>query len=143
LAVRNFIDIQHLLKASLMPPKMLIVLASACGVWIALISGAVACFAGTGLSAAWICGGVLVLALAVWTLVMVGEYRNAIDLDERPGYAGAEGRWHRSFSRPRRVFRVPGSLDSSDGRDAAAWQRRGRSIPVSRRRQRPARPVLR
>lgn len=71
------LDITCLLKASLLPSKMLILLAGACLAWVGLLSVAFLAFTGLGLGAAWVFAGALMFALVVWALVMGGEFRNA------------------------------------------------------------------
>jgi hypothetical protein len=70
------------LSGSFLPFKVLILLAAACLAWIGLLSLAVVFLMGNGASAGWICAGALFLALVVWTVVMAGEYRSAIELPE-------------------------------------------------------------
>lgn len=71
------LDITCLLKASLLPSKMLILLASACLAWVGLLSVAFLAFTGLGFGAAWVFAGALLFALMVWALVMGSEFRNA------------------------------------------------------------------
>ena len=66
-----------MLKASLLPFKMLFVLAGACLAWIGLLSVAFLVFTGLGMSTGWMVAGALFFAMVVWTLVMSGEFRNA------------------------------------------------------------------
>lgn len=61
---------------------MLILLAAACLAWIGILSLAFMAFLGTGVSAGWIFAGALLLALAVWVVVMFREFKQAIRMRE-------------------------------------------------------------
>lgn len=50
--------------------------------WVVLLTLGVVFIVKAGISAGWIVAGVLMFSLVVWALVMSGEYRGAIDLDE-------------------------------------------------------------
>ena len=84
LAIAGRLDISCLLKASLLPSKMLILLAGACLGWIGLLATAFMAFTGSGVTAAWIFAGALLFALIVWTVVMAGEFRGARLLRSSP-----------------------------------------------------------
>lgn len=74
------VDIQLTLISPCHPPKILIVLAISCLAWIGAISFAVVYFMGMAASTGWIIGGGLLLAFAVWVVVMLRQIRNAIEL---------------------------------------------------------------
>lgn len=61
---------------------MLILLAAACLVWVAILSVAFMALSGTGVKAGWIFAGALVLALAVWVVVMFREFLNSLGWPE-------------------------------------------------------------
>lgn len=61
---------------------MLILLAAACLVWVAILTGAFMAFSGSGVGAGWIFAGALVLALAVWVVVMFREFLHALGWPE-------------------------------------------------------------
>jgi hypothetical protein len=78
LATGSEIDNQVFLKSSILPSKMLILLAGTCLGWIGLISLAIVAFAGSGVSIGWIVAGALVMALAVWLVILWSEFRQAV-----------------------------------------------------------------
>lgn len=80
MANQGRLDIQGSLISPCHPSKILIVLAISCLVWIGAISFAVVYFMGTAASTGWIVGGGLLLALAVWVVVMLRQIRNAVEL---------------------------------------------------------------
>ena len=61
---------------------MLILLAVSCLAWIGLLSLAFVFFFGTAISAGWILGGALLLAVTVWIVVMFREIRDAIEIPD-------------------------------------------------------------
>jgi len=56
---------------------MLILLAAACLAWVGILALAFMAFTGSGVPAAWIFSGVLILALAAWFVVMFREFIHA------------------------------------------------------------------
>lgn len=82
LANAGIVDNQCFLSCPFLPSKVFVLLAAACLGWIGLLSLAFVFFMGTGVSAGWIFAGALVLALAIWAVVMFGEFRRAIDLTQ-------------------------------------------------------------
>jgi hypothetical protein len=67
------------LKASFLPSRILILVVASCIVWIGLLSLAFMTFTGTDVTVGWICAAALFFALVVWTLVMAGEFRSAVE----------------------------------------------------------------
>ena len=80
LAKAGGVDNQRFLSSSLLPSKVFVLLAAACLGWVGLLSLAFMFLMGTGVSAGWIFGGAMVLVLAIWVVVMFGEFRRAIEL---------------------------------------------------------------
>ncbi len=80
MAKQSPVDIHPPLISPVHSSKTLIILALACLAWIVAISMAVVYFMGTAVSTGWIVGGVLLLALVVWIVVMLREVRNAIEM---------------------------------------------------------------
>ncbi|MES2440252.1 MAG: hypothetical protein V4584_14375 [Verrucomicrobiota bacterium] len=94
------------MSTSYRPSKIFILVAAACLVWIGLLSLAFMAISGMALSAGWIFAGALVFALAVWTVVMLKEIRQAILLPDfsafgRRGNDGFEMAGTSTVSRPR------------------------------------------
>jgi|GEM_PF-4169441 len=67
-----------MLTSSFQPSRILILLLASCFIWIGAIALAIVCFMGTSVTTGWIIAGGLVVALAVWVIVMAGEIRNAV-----------------------------------------------------------------
>jgi len=68
-----------MLTSSFQPSRTLILLLASCFIWIGAIALAIVCFMGTSVSTGWIIAGGLVVALAIWVIVMAGEIRNAVN----------------------------------------------------------------
>ncbi|MEO5716689.1 MAG: hypothetical protein ABIT37_24635 [Luteolibacter sp.] len=68
-----------MLISSFQPSRILILLLASCFIWIGAIALAIVCFMGTTVTTGWIIAGALLVALAVWVIVMAGEIRNAVN----------------------------------------------------------------
>lgn len=55
---------------------------ASCLIWIGGISLAIVCFMGTAVTTGWIMAGALLIALAIWVIVMAKEIHNAIELPD-------------------------------------------------------------
>lgn len=67
------------MKSSILPSRILVLLAASCLVWVAILSLAFMSLAGRNVTAGWICAGALFFAILVWTLVMAAEFRSAVE----------------------------------------------------------------
>jgi hypothetical protein len=80
------------LIASILPPKVLILVGATCLVWITIFSLAFVNLSGLALSNAWLMAGALVFASAAWVLVMIREIRDAVEIPDPYGSGDLSGR---------------------------------------------------
>ncbi len=71
-----------MLTSSFQPSRILILLLASCFIWIGAIALAIVCFMGTSVTTGCIIAGGLVIALAVWVIVMAGEIRHAVNYSD-------------------------------------------------------------
>jgi membrane protein implicated in regulation of membrane protease activity len=67
------------LKSSILPSKVLILLAGSCLLWVGILVLAFVGFSGARLSAGWLFAGALFFSLLVWTAMMAAEFRSAVE----------------------------------------------------------------
>ena len=136
------LDISSLLNTPILPSRVLVLLAAASLSWIAILTVAILALTGHGVSAIGVIVGALILALAVWVIVMFREFRQAIGLSSAAVGSEQEERLVREPSiqhkalKPRQIPIFPG-FSGSFRRDALACRFR------SRHAQRPNRSVAR
>ena len=79
MAFRSRIDSKRILISLCQPSKVAVLLAIACLAWVGILSLAFVFLLGAAITTGWIIAGALVLAMAVWFIVMMREIRKAVE----------------------------------------------------------------